>query len=190
MICHGVSYQGYNGDVNSFYGLPGSGPDALKGYSDLEEMAVNATPLVLSPLMGIESGVATAAEESVWNLGWGSRGLAIEQQLGGNLPAGFPVIDNFANGVATSIKSIDLNAATYRNTATLASRLNNYVDSVSGFNGANWANVDIKASQITARQLSLAIPSGSASAAQQTVINAAAARAQGMGVNFIVTPVH
>jgi len=44
------------------------------------------------------------------------------------------------------------------------------------------------AAQITARQLQLVIPSGSASAAQQTVINAAAARAQGVGVKFIVTP--
>jgi hypothetical protein len=128
---------------------------------------------------------------SVWNLGWGSRGFTIEQQLGGNLPASFPVIDSFdfASGTATSIKSIDLSAASYQNTAILTSRLNSYVDSVAGFNGANWADVDIQASQITARQLNLAIPSGSASAAQQAAINAAAARAQGMDVNLIVTPI-
>jgi hypothetical protein len=114
--------------------------------------------------------------------------LAIEAQLGGNLPAGFPVIDRFANGVATSIKSIDLNAATYQNLGALSSRLNSYVDAVAGFNGAVRAGQEINAAQITARQLQLVIPSSSASAAQQTVINAAAARAQGMGVKFIVTP--
>jgi hypothetical protein len=111
--------------------------------------------------------------------------------LGANLPGNFPVIDqfDFASGTATSIKSIDLTAASYQNTATLASRLNGYVDSVAGFNGNTWAGVNIDASQITGRQLQLAIQPGSASAAQQAVINAAATRAQGMGVNFIVTPV-
>jgi hypothetical protein len=115
--------------------------------------------------------------------------LVIESQLGGNLPASFPVIDQFANGTATSIKSIDLTATTYQNAAALSSRLNGYVDAAAGFNGASWGGVSIDASQITARQLQLAIPSGSASAAQQAAINAAAARAQGMGVNFIVTPI-
>ena len=111
--------------------------------------------------------------------------------MGANLPGNFPTIDtfDFANGTATSIKSIDLNAASYQNTATLTSRLNSYVNSVAGFNGADWADVNIGASQITTRQLQLAIPPGSASAAQQAAINAAAARAQTMGVNFIVTPV-
>jgi len=52
VVCHEVSASGYNGDPNSFYGLPGSGPDALTGYSDLEDVAVNATPIVLSPLTG------------------------------------------------------------------------------------------------------------------------------------------
>jgi RHS repeat-associated protein len=130
-----------------------------------------------------------AADGGVWNLSPFARGQSIEQTLGANLPGNFPVIDQFANGTATSIKSIDLGAASYQNTSALASRLNGYVDSVSGFNGANWAGVNIDASQITARQLQLAIQPGSASAAQQAVINAAAARAQGMGVNFIVTPV-
>ncbi len=63
MTCHGVSAFGFNGDVNSFYGLPGSGPDALQGYSDVETGAVNATPIILSILTGnafvaVEEGVA------------------------------------------------------------------------------------------------------------------------------------
>jgi RHS repeat-associated protein len=65
ITCHGVSYQGYYGGVNSFYGLPGSGPDALKGYSEVEEMAINATPIILSPLMGFESGIATVTEDGI-----------------------------------------------------------------------------------------------------------------------------
>jgi hypothetical protein len=48
----------------------------------------------------------------VWKLGWAARGRLIEKELGANLHPNFPVIDKFRNGVATSIKSIDLNAAT------------------------------------------------------------------------------
>ncbi len=47
----------------------------------------------------------------------------------------------------------------------------------------------INASEITARQLQLAYPSGSMSAAQQAAIGAAAARAEGLGVNLVTTPV-
>ena len=115
--------------------------------------------------------------------------MAIEQQLGANLPAGFPVIDKFANGVATSIKSIDLSAGTYQNVGSLTRTVNGYVDSVAAFNGAARPGAAITASDITARQLQLAYPAGSMSAAQQAAIDVATARAQGMGVNLITTPV-
>jgi hypothetical protein len=139
-------------------------------------------------LFGRGAQSLAAAESGAWSLGWAARGQAIEQSLGANLPSSFPAIDRFANGVATSIKSIDLNAATYQNVGSLTTKLNGYVDSVAGFNGATLGTVEIKASQITARQLQLAVPSGSASAAQQAAINAATVRAQGLGVNLTVTP--
>jgi RHS repeat-associated protein len=147
--------------------------------------------------MGEATGVAvqTARTATVASKVWGlvpfARGQQIEQLLGHNLPQNFPVIDrfDFATGVATSIKSIDLNAPTYQNAAALTSRLNSYVNSVAGFDGARLGVFDIDASQITARQLQLAIPSGGISAAQQAAINAAMLRARSMGVNFIVTPV-
>ena len=147
--------------------------------------------------MGEATGVAvqTARTATVASKVWGllpfARGEQIERLLGGNLPKSYPVIDrfDFATGVATSIKSIDLNAPTYQNAAALTSRLNSYVNSVAGFQGANFADVPIDASQITARQLELAIPSGGMSAAQQAAINAAVLRARSMSVNLIVIPV-
>jgi hypothetical protein len=128
---------------------------------------------------------------SVWDLGPGERGFAIESQLGGNLPASFPTIDIFdtGTGTATSIKSIDLTAPTYQNPSALTSTINGYVDKVAAFNGDSWGGVEISPSQVSVRQLQLAIPTGSVSGAQQAVINAAITRAQGMGVNLIVTPV-
>jgi CDI toxin restriction endonuclease-like domain len=114
---------------------------------------------------------------SVWKLGNFARGVAIETALGKNLAAGFPVIDKFLNGTATSIKSIDLTAKTYQDTEKLASTLDNYVDKVANFNGAKYGTQAVEGSEITARELQVAIPKGGMSAAQQKVFDAAAARA-------------
>jgi RHS repeat-associated protein len=114
---------------------------------------------------------------SVWKLGNFARGIAIETALGKNLASGFPVIDRFLNGTATSIKSIDLTAKTYQDTEKLAGTLEKYVDKVSNFNGATYGNQTVKGSDIAARELQVAIPKGSMSAAQQKVFDTAAARA-------------
>jgi len=114
---------------------------------------------------------------SVWKLGNFARGIAIETALGKNLAAGFPVIDKFLNGTATSIKSIDLTAKTYQDTAKLAGTLDKYVDKVANFNGARYGTDVVKGSEITARELQVAIPKGSMSAAQQKVFDAVAGRA-------------
>jgi RHS repeat-associated protein len=149
-------------------------------------------------------GIADAAEEGwlskLWNKCFGKepsvwtkppfpRGRAIEKLLGGNLPDNFPVIDKFIDGVATSIKSIDLNATTYQDVGALASKIDSYVDKVADFNGARFSGVNIQAGDISARQLQLAVPAGGVTPAQQAAINASVARAQGMGVSLIVSPV-
>jgi RHS repeat-associated protein len=180
-------------DLSSGWGIATFGVAGISFGANILNAAGNV--LTLGELgvaeNGITTGVKDLAESGVWDLNPFARGRSIEQTLGANLPGNFPIIDSFdfATGTATSIKSIDLTAASYQNTSALASRLNSYVDSVAGFNGETWAGVNIDASQITARQLQLAIPPGSASAAQQAVIDAVAARAQNMGVNFILTPV-
>jgi RHS repeat-associated protein len=60
------------------------------------------------------TAATTAATASPWALPALQRGQLIHRMLGANLPQNFPVIDCFVNGVATSIKTLDLNAATYR----------------------------------------------------------------------------
>jgi hypothetical protein len=114
---------------------------------------------------------------SVWKLGNFARGIAIETALGKNLAAGFPVIDRFLNGTATSIKSIDLTAKTYQDTKALSGTLEKYVDAVSNFNGAKYGVESVAQSEIAARELQVAIPKGGMTAAQQKVFDAAASRA-------------
>ena len=186
-----TAYQAYGSSVNQFGNIVNSLTGG-SGQSTAYQVGYTASQIAAVLLGGALGDAGEAGEvASVWDLNPFARGRAIEQTLGANLPGNFPVIDVFdaTSGTATSIKSIDLGAATYQNVGALTSKLNGYVDSVAGFNGASWAGTDINAAQITTRQLQLAIPEGGASAAQQAAINAAAARAQSMGVNFIVTPI-
>ena len=84
--------------------------------------------------------VAIKSPAEAWKAGWAARGRYFEEQLGRTLHPNFPVIDKMPGGIATSIKSVDLNAATYQNAAQLTYRLNKYVDEVVEFKGAKWAN--------------------------------------------------
>ncbi len=103
---------------------------------------------------------ATQATQSVWQLDPLKRGQEIERMLGRSpqLTQNFPVIDRFENGVATSIKSMDLGAKSYQNVGTLTSTVKGYVSELANWRGTTWAGTQIDANQITARELLLAIP--------------------------------
>ena len=116
---------------------------------------------------GISAGLK--ATDRVWDLGWQARGLKIEDRLGGNLVANFPTIDKFKNGVATSIKSVDLNAKTYQDMGKLRSKLKGYANSASNFDGATRSGQTILDSQIKQRSLEIAVPPGR-SAEQQRIL--------------------
>ncbi|WP_035303428.1 hypothetical protein [Actinokineospora inagensis] len=150
-----------------------------------------AVATVVSKIPGVGKTAADDAFEglSAWTLGWSQRGLEIEARLGGNLPRSFPTIDKFENGVATSIKSVDLSAATYQNTSALTSRLAGYVDKVSGFNGATFDGTVIRSGQVTDRVLQVAIQPGVASPAQRAVLTQLQAYATSKNVRLIVSEV-
>jgi hypothetical protein len=139
-------------------------------------------------LVGPAARAAEEAASEFWTLGWAARGVRIHQALGANLVNNFPVIDRFADGIATSIKSLDLNAATYQDTGRLLRRLNNYIDQVASFNGRAWADVDIKSSDILGRELIVAIPKNSGVAAQRAAMKAAIERAKTVGVRLRFEP--
>lgn len=142
----------------------------------------------------LPGGAADAADTAfqqmgVWAKNWSTRGLEIEAQLGGNLPRSFPTIDKFENGVATSIKSVDLAAPTYQDAGALASRLRGYVDKVAGFSGASWDGTVIRARDVTARALQVAIQPGVASPAQLAVLDQLRQYATSKGVQLIISEV-
>ncbi|WP_214073231.1 RHS repeat-associated core domain-containing protein [Mucilaginibacter sp. dw_454] len=141
---------------------------------------------------GETAGAGVSAEArsySIFEQSQFSRGLDIEGALGGNLPKNFPVIDRFANGVATSIKSIDLTAQTYQNASNLMSRLKGYVNSVAKFEGNNFGGFRINASEITSRELNIAIQDGKATTEQLNVLEQVRQYGAQNGVNVKITKV-
>jgi hypothetical protein len=125
------------------------------------------------PLEGSASPAAQSLAETdaaAWKLGWADRGWYFDVRLGRTLHKNFPVIDKIPNGIATSIKSIDLRAASYQNVTTLTRRLSEYAGEVSEFAGGELGEDVVRPSEIKGRALSLAVPKGSMTETQKAVI--------------------
>jgi hypothetical protein len=156
---------------------------------------LNAIVLAGAGLLGTagEAGVlsAPAGPSPVWKLGWGLRGQKINELFGDpTFPSNYPVIDKIPNGVATSVKSIDLNAATYQNEASLAYRLNKFVADVQEFDGDRWGGLVIRDVDIKGRSVQVIVPKGSITEANRAVFESAQVRARSDNekpVDIIVT---
>jgi hypothetical protein len=126
----------------------------------------------------------------VWNVGPTTRGRIIEAALGHNLPSGFRIIDRFSDdGVATSIRSVDLGRITYHRPRALRRRIHGSIDQVAGFRGATFDGAVIRENHIRGRALDLVVPHAGTTA-QQQVISAAVryGESRGVTVNVIIYP--
>ncbi|HEY0736680.1 MAG TPA: RHS repeat-associated core domain-containing protein, partial [Herpetosiphonaceae bacterium] len=100
----------------------------------------------------------------LWNLPPFQRGNEIEALLGrGRYLAhvdNFPVIDRFENGIATSIKSLNLGDRTYQNASNLRRRVTQYIDQMANYQGQATAfrGLTIDNNDIRTRALELVIP--------------------------------
>lgn len=131
---------------------------------------LNAVVLAGAGLLA--AGTAADEPSPIWKLGWAKRGRMINEKFGDpTFPDNYPIIDKIPNGVATSVKSIDLNAAAYQNDITLGNRLLQYVEDVRDYDGARWGGLDIQAGQITGRAVQLIVPKGSLTDAQRIVLD-------------------
>ncbi len=144
-------------------------PAEYVGVRDVLDAAV----LAAAGLLGTPRGPSP-----VWKLGWAARGQAINKEYGDpTFPDNYPVIDKNPNGVATSVKSIDLNAKTYQKEAGLTYRLNQYVADVREFEGADWGGTKVREADIDSRAVQVIVPEGSLNEANQSVIDKVRARA-------------
>jgi hypothetical protein len=114
----------------------------------------------------------------VWKLGWAERGRRINKQFGDStFPDNYPTIDKIPDGAASSVKSMDLNAATYQKEGSLTYRLESYVAKVREFEGAEWGGTDISGTDIDGRAVHLIVPKGSMTEEQRIIIESVRARA-------------
>jgi hypothetical protein len=162
-------------------------------YAQIREWATGAALLAGGAPSVAASDVAAAEQASeAWTYGWARRGQYFDQLLrDGSLPALFRTIDNFTDGVATSIKSIDLNAATYQDAARLTYRLNEYVDKLGNYEGGNLLVTIVELPDISDRVLNLVVPKGAMTEVQRAAVEAARARAliaNTYPVKIIITP--
>jgi len=162
-------------------------------YAQTRDWATGAALLAggVPPVAAGEAAVAEQASEA-WTYGWARRGQYFDQLLrDGSLPPLFRTIDNFTDGVATSIKSIDLNAATYQDAARLTYRLNQYVDDLGDYAGGRLLATIVRLPDISDRVLNLVVPKGATTEVQRVAIEAAQARAlvtNRYPVKIIITP--
>jgi len=194
------------GSVLAAAGIVEVGGAALGGGGPLTNWVLgNTTATATATATGGSAATAACADgdctnevravgqtaRSVWELNPFQRGVKIENMLGRSpeLSQNFPVIDRFENGVATSIKSIDLSAASYQNISTLSGVVRRYVNTLANWQGAQWGGVEIKSSSILARELLLAIPPG-ASEAQLAALQELQQWSTSVGVtlNIVVVP--
>lgn len=162
--------------------------EAIGPYSQLEEEDEFWTGITLLLLSLVPPAEIAEAPSVAWELGWAARGFYISEQRGANLPRNFPGIDKWIEGVATSIKSIDLRAATYQDTAGLTYKIDRSINELLRFDGAYQQGWNIDSTAIKARVLDLVVPNGSITMTHKAAFEAAKLRAKQLGIDLIVTP--
>lgn len=142
------------------------------------------------------SPMVQTAVQNVWRLNPFARGRAIEQALTRILPgnamraSNFPTIDMWVRGAnnmasrITSIKSIDLSAASYLRGNAVFARLSQYLTNLANFSGRTWGGETVRVGAQTVRVLEVAIPPNVATASQLAQLQRAAALAQSLGIQL------
>ena len=158
-IDRGSRDAGFHDRVSEFQGAA-----EVLAHVDMAFYGIAAGLAQPSHSLAVSKSVVTGRrifdKNSIWRMGPGDRGFAIEANLGGNLPKGFRTIDRFQNGIATSIKSVDLTTKTYQDTRVLSKTVRGFIDKVAAFKGGRSAAnaFSIHDNQIKSRALELAIP--------------------------------
>jgi hypothetical protein len=156
-------------------------------------------PLLTLAIAGLSAspGTAMGADSalSVWDLGPGPRGLAVEQLWGAEgeqLPTGYKTFDFFdrASGVATSTKSMDLRLPGYQaNPGSVLSTLKGYVNEAADFSGYRRGGVTIRPADVVVRNLDIAIPTSFTNAQTVALLDAwAYGASRGVNVRIGIVP--
>lgn len=126
--------------------------------------------------------------DTIWLLDNFSRGQEIRRMMGGNLPYDFPVIASFADGIAVSVKSMDLTAPTYQEPQAVINEISQQTEMLADFQGAVYVRpeqrIEISAEAIIRRKLILVIPANCSQPWLETVLSDLKRQAAGQSVEL------
>jgi filamentous hemagglutinin family protein len=193
-----LSYKAYLDNLHIMQG---------KGAGVLQQNAASSTELgvgiglTTSPVFGGPKGVGGTVDRATTGIEWGKgiqgQGMPWENHLASQLPAGSRLPPNFktfdffdnATGVAISAKTLDTTTmAKVANPSQVYSSLKGNIDATVKFTEYSLGRTTLSSSQITARELQVAIPKGTTTA-QWEQINRAVQYGQGKGVTVKITTV-
>lgn len=173
-----------NLQMNKMY----SGSQESESFRILAGIGAAATSYL--PEVGLEMAISKfATVGSVWKLDKFIRGGVVEDMLGRNLPRTFQTIDKFEDGVATSIKSMDLSAKSYQKGSSVFNTLKGYIRELQGFNGASMRTASgqvfsVGSNDIKSKVLQLAIDPRKATINQLEQLGKAMEYAKSNGIGF------
>jgi hypothetical protein len=84
----------------------------------------------------------------------------------------FPVIDDFAEGVATSLKSIDVTSASYQTGTSVVNKISQYARDLASFTELRQGSAAITAAETHTRLLSVVFEEGAVSSEQARALQA------------------
>ena len=123
--------------------------DLIRAGGDFAVMGI-----AFKALGGIAGQLLKNAGNSLWKVASINRGFVYESMLnlkGTFKTSNFPIIDAFYQGVATSVKTLNLAAKSYSKGNTVFNRLKGYVDELSNFQGAAWGDDVVRVVMLKAR---------------------------------------
>lgn len=181
-------------------GLP-AGSRAVVDTATGEIRVVNSIGQIVDvpagPLPTWTSAADNGTIKIVWGKGIKAQGmpwedyLATQMPASSRLPAGFKTFDFYdqATGIATSAKTLDtLTSAKLTDPAQIYSSLKGNIDAAASFTGARIGPVQVFASDISSRQLQVAVPAGT-TPAQWQQIESAVQYGASQSVKVIITTV-
>lgn len=136
-----------------------------------------------------EEGVGGSGDEeennkSVWDMTNLKRGQEIRKLQGANLPFNFPTVAKYGNGTVTSIKSLNIEEAYYKDPVNLEKKITSYINKLKEFNGGTCGEVSIRSSDIFRKELLLIIPEIELVSNQQSVIDKCIGLAESRGITL------
>lgn len=143
-----------------------------------------------SPQSNACSQGGAGESDPVWEMDNFSRGRVFRTRNGGNLPMGYPVIASFRDGVATSIRSMDITAPSLGEEGAVWAEVRDEIDALRDFEGTDkpWGkeSIVINSGDIRHRVLLLILPENQYSAVVEEQLDQATNYAVINGIELAV----